>query len=569
VIFFRSRSEAAHAIIGFTCAFAILFHFHDQFWWPVDEGVYAYVAQRANAGDVIHGDLVDLHSGYGNIMNALAFRLFGEDLLSLRYPLALIAMVQCAATFFLLRDRGPFVAFTGIVAVAAFSFVQFPNPSANWHALGAFFFLALVLEKLPSGSALRLLLAGLLVGACFFTRQLSGVFLGVGLVVVLLAETSRSVEKPRLPGIAIGGLFLVAVTAYVTSKQNIFGLIWGGAWPVALLSIVTLQARIGLVEALRTAAFVTAGFVAAGLPIVALAVWDGAFFAWASDIFFTALMINDQEFIDQASYATVIKLAVSNVTGSSGVVALVSGVMWIALIICVPILGLTGSVRAGRDPASVPPTVLLAIVWATTGLHYQIPIYLLFVLPAAFVALLMIGPGSVVAPALFMLSAWAIAFQAGQPLERGLAGTVAGVRAAPNVLADLPRVGLRIAPEDRVLYREVLAAIERKSRPGSTLMTIPMDPQLNFMTGRPSPVHYYGTPLGLLTVEDVDATVESLDAAAPVVIVHRRADKYMTDLSARLLERVAARSGPPERIGPFDLYLYRGAQPDRAFSLER
>ena len=41
----------------------ILSIFHDQFWWPVDEGVYAYVAQRANAGDILNRDLIDLHAG--------------------------------------------------------------------------------------------------------------------------------------------------------------------------------------------------------------------------------------------------------------------------------------------------------------------------------------------------------------------------------------------------------------------------------------------------------------------------------------------------------------------------
>ena len=45
----------------------ILFHFHDQFWWGPDEGVYAYVAQRFLAGDTIHRDLIDIHPGYGNL----------------------------------------------------------------------------------------------------------------------------------------------------------------------------------------------------------------------------------------------------------------------------------------------------------------------------------------------------------------------------------------------------------------------------------------------------------------------------------------------------------------------
>ena len=71
----------------------ILFHFHDQFWWGPDEGVYAYVAQRFLAGDTIHRDLIDIHPGYGNLLNILAFFVFGEDLLSLRYPLVVLTLL--------------------------------------------------------------------------------------------------------------------------------------------------------------------------------------------------------------------------------------------------------------------------------------------------------------------------------------------------------------------------------------------------------------------------------------------------------------------------------------------
>jgi hypothetical protein len=46
-----------------TLVAALLWQFHDRFWWPVDEGVYGYVAQRLLAGDVIHRDLIDLHGG--------------------------------------------------------------------------------------------------------------------------------------------------------------------------------------------------------------------------------------------------------------------------------------------------------------------------------------------------------------------------------------------------------------------------------------------------------------------------------------------------------------------------
>ncbi len=52
---------AAGGSVAVVCA--LLWYFHDRFWWPPDEGVYAYVAQRILAGDRLHLDLIDLHGG--------------------------------------------------------------------------------------------------------------------------------------------------------------------------------------------------------------------------------------------------------------------------------------------------------------------------------------------------------------------------------------------------------------------------------------------------------------------------------------------------------------------------
>lgn len=553
------RPHIGAGSLAFAAVALILFWFHDQFWWPVDEGVYAYVAQRVLAGDILHRDLIDLHGGYGNLLNIWAFRVFGEDLLSLRYPLVAITVLQCLIAYALLASHGGLVASAGVVTLTAFSFVQFPNPSANWHALLLFFLLCLCLERLRENAAPRLVLAGLVVGLCFFTRQLSGVFLGLGLVCVLLSEARGSEAGTRAPGLLVGGVAIAGLGAYVVSKAQAFGLLWAGIWPLALLCVFALHARLTWGRAGRTTALVLAGFVLAGLPLAALAWYQDAFTHWLQDIFFTALLINGQEFINKASHLNVIALAVEQARGGNGAAGILSGIAWVALVASVPLLGLLTLRRISRS-GTAPVPAILAVFWAVGALHYQIPIYLFFALPAVFFALLMLWPSHAVAAGLICLSAYMLAFQAGQPLERGLGGIVQGLRAGPNQPADLPRVSLRVQPSDAAIYRETLTAIEALSAPGAPLMTLPMDPELNFMTNRPAPVGYYATPLGLTDETDLSSTIEALDAAAPLVVVHRRHDKYLTPLSARLLEWVRHRSGPPEAVGPFDLYLY----PDEA-----
>jgi len=551
-----ARHHIAPALLAFLCVGALMFWFHDQFWWPVDEGVYAYVAQRALAGDVLHRDLIDLHAGYGNLLNISAFQLFGESLLSLRYPLVALTVLQCAIAYVLLMPKGAVVAVAGTLSVAAFSFILFPNPSANWHALATFFLMCLMLEKSAPGSTIRLFLMGAILGLCFFTRQLNGVFLALGLICVLLAEARDADHGGRGPALLFGGIASLGLLAYVASKQQIFGLLWGGIWPLALLVLVTLRARMTWGTAARICGLVIAGFAVAGLPLAAIALYQGSFAFWVSDIFWTALLINGQDFITQQSLLNVIMLGWENITMGAGVARAFSGAAWIAIVASVPLLGAMAVLHFFRTQSLQAP-VILAVFWAVNALHYQIPIYLFFTLPAVFFALIVMRPANGMAAALIVLSGYAVLFQAGQPLERGLTGTVAGIRAPANELTTLPRVGLRIQPADAAIYHDVINAIEQTAGPDEPLMTLPMDPELNFMTARKAPVRYYSAPLGLLTLDDVNQTVETLEDAAPLFVVHRRQDKYSTDLSALLLEQVQDRSDPPLSVGPFDLYRFR------------
>mgnify|MGYP001197618144 FL=1 len=532
----------------------ILFHFHDQFWWGPDEGVYAYVAQRFLAGDTIHRDLIDIHPGYGNLLNILAFFVFGEDLLSLRYPLVVLTLLQGAAALWLLRPQGNMAAFIGAFAVTAFSFIQFLNPSANWHALAAFFALALCLTKRQAGSASRLLLAGFIVGIAFFTRQLSGVFLAIGLIAVLLSECRDDRSASRVPALILGGVPLLGLAAYVMSKGHLFGLLLIGIWPLALLAILTFRARLNWGGFFRLALLLGAGFLLAGLPVALFMAMVGAFGDWLHDILFSALVINNQDFISARSYSDILVLALANLF-RTGIVGAISGTAWTALLLIFPVVGILAVVRL-RDGLSLSPKVMLAAVWACSALHYQIPVYLMMAVAPAILALISLSNRPAVLAGVAALSAWAVLFQAARPIDRSLASIVASEAYEPYVASDLPRVSLRIGEDSRAEYAQIIEAIERGSGADEALMTVQMNPEINFMTARRSPVPYYGTQLGLKTAADVEAAIAALDKAAPLFVVHKPNDKYLTPQGAELLKAVQARSPAPQRLGSFELYRY-------------
>ena len=83
----------------------LMFIYHNRFWAPADEGIYAHVAERILRGQVLHRDVQDLHAGYVDFVNATAFSVFGLRLVSMRYPLALLTVIQAGLMFLVLRRR--------------------------------------------------------------------------------------------------------------------------------------------------------------------------------------------------------------------------------------------------------------------------------------------------------------------------------------------------------------------------------------------------------------------------------------------------------------------------------
>ena len=87
------------------------------------------------AGETLHLDVQDVHPGYINFVNAAAFKVFGIDLRSLRYPLMAAAFTQAMLAWFFLAGRDALLATLASVASIALGVLQFLNPTAHWYAL--------------------------------------------------------------------------------------------------------------------------------------------------------------------------------------------------------------------------------------------------------------------------------------------------------------------------------------------------------------------------------------------------------------------------------------------------
>ncbi len=161
-------------------------------------------------GQVLHRDVQDLHAGYVDFVNAAAFSLFGVRMVSMRYPLALLTVIQAALMFLILKrggvvDRldwrsGAYLAQFRSVSESNRQLVRLVSRSHD-HCLA-------LVESV--GLRWRHVVTGFLVGTAFLFRQLSGVFLASGVLVFLLLEKPRCWSDGRAR-LARAMLALIAV----------------------------------------------------------------------------------------------------------------------------------------------------------------------------------------------------------------------------------------------------------------------------------------------------------------------------------------------------------------------
>src|SRR5215213_9060066 len=100
-----SRRTLLVTVAVFLINGALLWHFHDRYWYPTDDGLYAHIAERLLNGEVLGRDIQDVHPGTIHFLHAAAMQMFGVDMVSLRYPLLGVGLMQSLFVYLLLRRR--------------------------------------------------------------------------------------------------------------------------------------------------------------------------------------------------------------------------------------------------------------------------------------------------------------------------------------------------------------------------------------------------------------------------------------------------------------------------------
>jgi hypothetical protein len=556
-----SRRAVVAAALTLVVNVGLLIHFHDRFWWPPDDAWYAHTADRMLHGEVLHRDVLEPHLAI-HFLHEAALALFGNRLVSLRYPLAAVAVLGSAGLFVLLLPSGAVVASIGAVSSVALGVLQFLDPTPNWYCDALTVAAALVLTLWPRRRAGRTELLGVLCGLSVLLRQLSGVLLAVGVVLVLLIEDSdedRSAARCLLARCIALGMAAVLLL-YLLRSTDGFGFALLGIWPVLLLLAGAWITRMPDRVVVETMARLLVGSVLAALPLLAYHAAHGSISNLVEDGVIRALTISRFPYLSVASYAQQIATALQQIVQHQTPVLVINGIYWIVLTLAGTFIG-AFALRCLVRERTVHPLIVLAVSSGVNSLFNQIPIYLYYSL-TLFVPAALLFPSSgrrrfAMTAGAAALSLTAIWYHAAQPLSRGMSGTIAGERIG-TVPTEIPRAGLWSDPADGAVYRTILGIIERDTKPGDPIFAFPDDPEFYYLSERRNPFPFFTTAIYVRNAADAEGVIDVLRRARPRIIVFAPEDKNRMPPVEPVVSFVHDHWTLIARAGRFEVYRLGG-----------
>ena len=545
----------------------LLWHFHDRYWYPVDEGVYAHIAERLLSGEVLHSDFVDFHPGYGDFLNAAAFRVFGTDLLSLRYPLVAGALLQSMFVFALLHRRSLLLAACAAVASITLGVIHFLNPTPHWYALFGTCCLLYWMHVAPRVGWIRLVGIGFIVGAITLFHQLLGVLVGAGVLVVALQEQSGEARaRHRLAGQLLLVLVFAGLVTYLLRSPAIefSGVLLFACWPLAILLRSVKTMRTANADACRVVLLLASGALLSSVPLLVYCAAHGSWRETLTDSLFAALSLGARSTDAQPWYGLLALAGVFQALTPSTPVEFVNGVFWIVLPLLAAINGVLTLTAAQSRNTGTNALPILSAFYAVSTLYMQDAIYLFFSAGLNLAAVLwwlsarsraarILG-----AAAATVLSTVAVVFHAGQPATRSNLELLRGV----NVLsgrwtAPLNRASLRLDAVEQSSYPALVKVIETNVPRGAPIFALPNDATLYFLSQRTNPFRFYNTDLSIQNTKELNTVLDRLQAEPPRLVTFRPADQYNTWSSRTLMEYVRKHYDRIDIVGGVEVYLPR------------
>jgi Dolichyl-phosphate-mannose-protein mannosyltransferase len=166
-------------------------------WIPGDEGTLSQSALRVLQGELPHRDFVEIYTGGLSFIHALAFRLFGVNLMSLRICVFLFCLAWLPAVYYItLRFTSPIAAGVITLLTVAWSYPVYPAAMPSWYNLFfATFGAAALLRYLEVRTRRWLFVAGVCGGVSILIKVIGAYYVAGVLLFLAFLEQSESVSE--------------------------------------------------------------------------------------------------------------------------------------------------------------------------------------------------------------------------------------------------------------------------------------------------------------------------------------------------------------------------------------
>ncbi len=166
-------------------------------WVPADEGTLSQSALRVMQGQLPHSDFGEVYTGGLSFIHALAFRVFGVTLMSLRVCVFLFFLAWLPAVYYVaLRFTSAIPAAAITLLAVAWSYPNYPAAMPSWYNLFfATFGAAALLRYLESRTRRWLYVAGLCGGVSILIKVIGAYYVAGALLFLAFLEQSDSSEE--------------------------------------------------------------------------------------------------------------------------------------------------------------------------------------------------------------------------------------------------------------------------------------------------------------------------------------------------------------------------------------
>jgi len=523
-------------------------------WWPIDDTIFAYLGERVLNGAVLGVDVYDFHGGYHSYLNALLFKIFGVDMVVLRYPFIVIAPLQTMLVAHLLRHQGFWVAFWGGLSMTSLTFILFPNPSPNWFVL----FFAIVSVYIVTEWDWRpstLLTLGFVWGLSFMFRHPSATFLLLGIVAYAVYR-QRSISLNSEVGSytlhhSVILISLGVVLAYTSVVYEWLGFFLFGLPPIALSFLLFRLRYDNFKQLLVDGLWAMVGAAAAIAPMVVFQLFHGDVLIWLETAFLTGMKMANMEFFHSLTY---VDWFLENLAESPSFPLSFLYVWYFLSPSLVPLLLLGYIMFAVRRNVSttVPPAVIISTYYGLVSFYFQIEFYFFVGFPLLLVAVLLAFKTKEL-PARLIIVFCLINLQLIAVFQ--LAPSVANIRFADEYqTSSLPRTSLEVPVIFHERYEPALKLIEKYTEPNDVIYPFPFNPEFYYLSGRQNAFPSMGSTFDIESEEEYQMLLEELQQVKPAMMIMATDNFYFSEYDWRLLAEI--QSDPNYQLVGNENYIF-------------